>query len=315
MANKRYLQAAQIAAAQRGFQTVFNQQHDQIEDPVRALAMEVSSKAGEESYSWFGDVPGLQEWLDDRPMSKLRAEAMTIDNKDYASGLEVDKNDILDDKLKMVKPKIMTLGRKAALHPGLMIGKMLLNGFDGTVVAWSDGKSYDGLYFFSATHLDAPGAATYNNISTAALAHDSYFEARAVMGSYLDEGAEFGLGIVPSTLVVGPTLERTALEIVGTNQRNDGANVQIENVMKNTAKVMISPALVGSFANYWFLTDLTQPIKPLIYQKREAAIFEAADDPKSNDVFMKKVLKYGASARYGFGYGDPHFCYGSDGSV
>jgi phage major head subunit gpT-like protein len=314
MSSKRYLQAAQIAAAQRGFQTMFNRELDLVEDPVRQLAMEVSSKAGEEQYNWFGDVPGLQQWLDDRPLAKLRAEAMTIENLDYATGLEVDKNDILDDRLAMVKPKIMTMGRKAGMHPGLMLGRMLLNGFDGTVVSWSSGLSYDGLFFFSASHVDG-ASATYSNLGTAALAHDSYFTARAVMGSYLDEGGEYSRGIVPNVLVVGPTLERTALEIVGTEHRNDGSNVQIENVMRETARVMISPALVGSYANYWFLCDLTAPIKPLIYQKRESATFQSADDPKSNDVFMRKVLKYGVDARYGFGYGDPHYAWGSDGTT
>lgn len=316
MGSARYLQAAQIAAAQRGFQTVFNSVHSQVEDPAVKLAMEVSSQAGSEEYDWFDDVPGMQRWKDSRPLSKLQAAAMTIVNNDHGVGIEVHKNDILDDKLQKIRPKIQKLAIKAKLYPGLMLGRMLLNGFDGSVVADSDGKSFDGVQFFSASHPAGVGSSnTYDNLDTAALSHDSYFAARAAMGSYLDEGGEYSLGIVPTTLVVGPTLERTALEIVGAKSRNDGANVLIDNVMSATASVLISPALIGSYANYWFLCDLSSPMKPLIFQKRQDVVFSAAADPSSESVWLKKKLLYGVDARYGFGYGDPHTAYGSDGTA
>lgn len=310
---RRYLEAAKIAAAQRGFQTSFNSIIAGIEDPIKALAMVVPSTAGEESYNWFEDVPGLRRWLDDRPLSKLAAQNMTIENLDYASGLEVDKNDIMDDKLRMIQPRIAMLAQKAGLHASYLIGQWLLNGFDGTILTDSDGLSFDGEFFFSASHPYGKGL-SYDNADTAALTHNAYFAARSNMASYVDTTGKYGLGIRGTTLVVGPSLERTALEILTTNLRNDGSNVQIDNVMKDSARVMISDALVGSYVNYWFLCDITKPIKPLIYQTRQEVIFEAADDPKSDDPFMRRRLKYGASARIGIGYGEPHYCYGSTGA-
>jgi phage major head subunit gpT-like protein len=313
---KRYLEAAQIAAAQRGFQTLFNSIIAGIEDPVKQLAMIVPSDANEEEYDWFEDIPGLRRWLDDRPLAKLAAKRMRIENLDYASGLEVDKNDIADDRLRMIQPRIAMLAQKAGLHASYLIGQWLLNGFDGTVLTDSDGKSFDGQYFFSAAHPYGKGL-TYDNLETAALAHDSYFTARSNMASYVDTTGKYALGIRGTTLVVGPSLERTALEILESKVRSDGqtSSVQIDNVMAGTAKLLISDALVGSYVNYWFLCDLSKPIKPLIYQPRQEPIFEAADDPKSDDPFMRRRLKYGASARIGIGYGEPHYCYGSNGTT
>lgn len=315
MPGPRYLQAAKIEAANRGFQAAFNSVHETTEDPLRVLAMEILSTSPSEEFDWFGDVPGLSRWRDDRPLSKLRAESMNVPNKDYASGLEVGKNDIADDKLGKIMPRIQTLAAKAKISPGQILGQMVLNGWAGGIVAESDGKSYDGKFFFSAAHTDGDSAA-YSNIGTAGLGHDSYFAARVVMQSYMDESGLFNYMVDPDVLIVGPSLARTAKEIVEAENRAVGGSettTQIQNVQRGSARVLISPTFVGSYAAYWALADLRQAMRPLIFQIRQRVAFEAL--VTGDQVFMQKKLKYGADARWGFGYGDPHMLWGSNGTT
>jgi len=325
MPNKSYADAAQIEAAQYGFQTLFNSVHDQFEDPVKMLAMEIASNADTESYDWFGDVPGLSEWISSRPLGGLRADNMKIGNFPFASGIRIKKWDILDDKMGKIAPRIATLAQKAALAPGYLIGHMLLKGHAAITAAdvelrdpvW-DGTAYDGLSFFNAAHLHEPESSyTYSNVGTAALAHDSYNAARVVMKSYKDNSGKFSLRVDPRTLIVGPSLERTAREIVHANIRSDAetSSVGIDNVMQGSAEVLVVDALSGSYAAYWALADLSKPLRPFIWQVRDTISSSSAVSPDNTEMFNKADMLFGAEARWGFGGGAPIMLWSSDGTT
>lgn len=53
----------------------------------------------------------------------------------------------------------------------------------------------------------------------------------------------------------------------------------------------------------WFLLSTTRPLKPLIYQERQAFQFVSLDKPDDPNVFMKKELLYGVDGRANVGYG------------
>ena len=309
------LEKAKIAASQISFSTVFNDRLQLGPEPIEELAMEVTSTGDTEQYNWLGDVPGLTEWLDDRKLSRLRAEKYSLTNKDWSSGIVVDRNEILDDKLGMVRPRIQMLADKARKHPGKILVECLLNGFSGTAFpSLGNGKGYDGVLFFSASHQDGAGP-TQSNTSTNALTHANFNTARVAMQSLVDEES-YPLDIEPNLLIVGPSKAKTAREIVQSKlvvlTAGDGA---VENVLADgDVRVMVSKRLVGSYANYWFLADTSQPVKPLILQRREPVRFDAVDSMDSEDVFMRRRLKYGASDRKMVGYGLWQFIYGSTGA-
>ena len=313
MASKQLLESAQIAAAMRGFQTAFDSTIAQYQDPITQLAMQIQSSADTEEYDWIGDVPGLQEWLDGRPYSKLTAKMMRIVNRQFASGLKVKRTDIINDKLGMVMPRINSLAQKAAQFPSWMLGQMLLNGHAGVagLVDWSDGKSWDASYYFVATH--PWGSSTYSNVGTAALALASLKAAVVVMTSYVDEEGRYPLGVRPTHLIVGPSLEWTARSLVApVTTIVDTSAIAIPNPYAGM-QVIVSPTFVSTYAAYWCLADLSQPIKPLIQQNREAPRFTSLTD---GDLAMDEdIFKYGADGMWGFGYGEPHYCWGSDGTT
>ena len=72
-----------------------------------------------------------------------------------------------------------------------------------------------------------------------------------------------------------------------------GANASVSNVI-------IDGAYVGE---PWFLLDVSRSLKPLIYQERKKPQFVAMDNPNDEQVFTKKLFRYGVDLRANVGYG------------
>jgi len=67
----------------------------------------------------------------------------------------------------------------------------------------------------------------------------------------------------------------------------------------------------GGTGTPWFLIDDTRALKPLIFQEREKFQFVAKDDPKDDNVFMRKEYVYGVDGRRNVGFGFWQFAWGS----
>lgn len=62
----------------------------------------------------------------------------------------------------------------------------------------------------------------------------------------------------------------------------------------------------------WYLLDTSQPLKPLIFQMREAPELVVHDDPKvHSSVFMRKEILYGVDYRGNAGFGLPQLAHRS----
>lgn len=59
----------------------------------------------------------------------------------------------------------------------------------------------------------------------------------------------------------------------------------------------------GGAGTPWFLLDTTRPLKPLIYQERQAFGFAALDRDTDENVFMRKEYIYGTDGRANAGFG------------
>lgn len=67
----------------------------------------------------------------------------------------------------------------------------------------------------------------------------------------------------------------------------------------------------GGSGTPWFLLCTNKPVKPIIYQEREAFTFVSKDDPKDDNVFMNRQYLYGTDGRCNVGYGFWQMAYGS----
>ena len=293
--------------------TMFNGALDEVpDDPVEQLAMVIPSSTKTEEHGWLGTVPGFSEWKGDRKLGTLRADGFQLTNRSWANGLRLLRDSIVDDRWGIVRPKIQMLAKKARRHRGKYIVEVMANGFDGARPETGDGRSYDGAFLFSDDHQDGDGP-RQSNLGEGPLTHETYAQARRQMRKLVDEEGD-PLDIEPSHLLVGPDLEDAAREIL----ENDVRIVQgvaVKNIYRGSTKLLVSPRLIGPWASYWFLADLTQPVRPMVLQIRQEIQFNALDDMSSDAAFMRKEFKFGADARYVVGPGMWQFIYGSKGEA
>ena len=57
------------------------------------------------------------------------------------------------------------------------------------------------------------------------------------------------------------------------------------------------------------MMDLSQPVKPIIFQNRKPITWAGLDKDTDYEVFMRRTIYYGVEARFAFGYGDWRLAY------
>ncbi|MDQ3295080.1 MAG: Mu-like prophage major head subunit gpT family protein [Myxococcota bacterium] len=300
--------SANIEAARVGFHAAFLEQLGLVEkNPLEDLFIEVDSSTGLEEWDWLGDVPDFEEWKGDRFLADLEAFKLRIANKDWASGIRVHQNQIKDDKLGLIQPKISQLARKARTHRIRLMVKLLINGFDG--LAYPDvgnGLAYDGKFFFDATR------ASGSNKLTVALSAVNLEAAELLLQSQASYDGTEPLDLMGTHLIIGPKLLASASKILTQDYLASGES----NYLKGRYQIVVSPLLRGAYDDYWFVADLSEPVKPMIFQNREevstsAIVGNQGGTGDSIPRFQRGELWFGAEARYNVGYFEPRLMVGS----
>lgn len=113
------------------------------------LAMNIRSSTSEENYSWLGQNSSLREWIGDKQFNALALSGFALKNRDFEHTIEVDRNDIEDDKIGVLSGAFQMMGQDAALHPDTLLFDLISKG--------ATQLCFDGQPFFSADHLADPG--------------------------------------------------------------------------------------------------------------------------------------------------------------
>jgi phage major head subunit gpT-like protein len=289
-----------LAAMFRGFSVIYQEAWQQAPSHYLRVATEVPSQTSEEQYGWLGTLPRFREWVGDRVLQSLKASDYTIKNKSYENTIEIDRDDIEDDKLGIYKPALQMMADQSKTHPDELVFAAMLAGFttacfdgqyffdtdhpielaDGTMGTWSNHQGGAGTPWFLLDvrrplkpiifqkrkdytpvamtdetdesvfmrkkfryGVDARVNVGYGlphlaYASKQTLDVTNYSAARASMASTKgDKGKP--LAINGNLLVVPPSLEKAALEVVKADRNANGAT----NVMQGTAEVMVCPWL------------------------------------------------------------------------
>lgn len=289
-----------LSKAAKSFRALFFEQLSSRPGTWQQLAMRVDSSAPEETYAWLAGFGHMREWVGERVIRAMRAHGFTIRNLDWEYTIAVSRNDLLFDKLSLVRPRIEQMADAAARHRDQLVADLLLNGFTQTC--------YDGQYFFDTDHPDGRGG-VQSNRSNRILSPAAYREAYAQMQSLTNEEGE-PLEITPTHLVVPPQLRATALEILKAERLSNGAT----NIDRDSAELIVLPRLAKQ-PTYWYLLDLSRPIRPFIVQIVKDMEFVAKEDPSDDHVFMRKEFLYGVDCIDNAGYGLWQLAFGSTGET
>lgn len=276
----------------------------QVDDSIAdQIATVVNTTLPVQKYAWLGATPPMREFIDERRPQGMAAFAVTIEDKVFESTIAVDRRAIEDDQLDLIRLRVRDLASRVSQHRHQIVVQALTAG--GT------GIGYDGVTFFNTAHPGA-GATTYSNTTTSVLSATALGDAVASMMALPDESGT-PLGIVPDTLVVGPKKMWEAIELVespvvvykSTTSTGTPPSDYV-NAFRGRLRLVVSPYIMGTAENAWFLLDTKRPIKGVILQQRSdvPVEFSALDSTNGNEAaFLRDRFHYGVRARYNVGYG------------
>lgn len=272
----------------------------------RFADLKTSSRASE-VYYWTDLIQQMRLWFGDRVAQSIAARAYLLANNDYEITLEVGRNRINDDAAGVFSG----LGEKIAVSAGRWPDQLMTNALkNGDTTAL---QAYDGLPFFSASHLinlDDPNSGVQSNLFTTAgsgatlLTSANVAIVRAALRGWLGANNQ-PIGVIPDLIQVPTSLEIAAKQInsaattapaVATGQ--NAPNVQQTNVLEGLADTFVNPYL--SSAQQWYMHDTKNVgamLKAFIFQLRQKQTYTvrmAANDPS---VWDRKVYLHGVDAR------------------
>lgn len=114
-----------------------------------------------ETYAMTGATPGMREWVNERLLSALREDKITIHNIPFEGSFTVPMDDLRRDKTGQYRVRAGELGARAGWqHWHKLMTPLLVEGDNSTY-----GTSYDGQYFFDTDHV-VGDSGTIKNILT-----------------------------------------------------------------------------------------------------------------------------------------------------
>lgn len=279
---------------------------------ISKIATVVPSGTAIENYPMGAFLDTIRKWVGPRQLGAFLARNLQVTNDDYEATIGIPANAIADDMVGIYGNVAEGKGKQCqALWIKLVFDALAANG------NWLDSSAF---FYASRTF----GSSTINNYTTSALTEDNFDTAYQAMISFTGYDGE-PLGIIPDLLVVGPALRKTAFDILkGQNKIVHGGkgsvSVPVDNPNKGVCDFMVSPYLVGTRANYWFLMCTTGVVMPILVQKRKEGPLVALDKPTDPNVFFGTVdgksavpggvYVYGAHYRGAAALSLPHLCYG-----
>jgi len=275
------------------------------------IATIINTTMPAQKYAWLGATPPMREFVDERRPGGMNAYSVSIEDKTFEASIAVDRRAIEDDQLELIRMRIKDLAVRVASHRHQIVIESLIGGFTT--------NGYDGVTFFNTAH-PIPNGATYGNRTTAALSATSLAEAISAMMLTPDDVGQ-PLGIVPDTLVVGPKLAWTAIELLESpvvvykgNSSDQAPSTPYINAFHGKLSLIVTPFLNGTSDDYWYLLDTKRPIKGVILQQRSdvPVEFSALDNSTPSEAaWMRDRYYYGVRARYNVGYGLWQTAYGA----
>jgi phage major head subunit gpT-like protein len=272
------------------------------------FATTIPSGTEQNVYGWM-DLLGskMRQWLGERYIRNVVSRGYVLANQLFELTMEVPRTKIEDDQYGLYAKRMWMLGREAKLWPDDQVFNALINGGAATSLC------YDTLPFFSNAHpIDPSGETTatlQSNDLGLALTGANFATALATGKAY--KGRDNApLGVFASAkplLIVGPTLEKTARDLISSNFFSPvatygaaAASAPSDNTYMGVADFLVAPWITSATA--WYLIDRSFGLMPFVWQLRLAPQIQTRTADSDEPVFTRDSLQWGARARGVAGY-------------
>lgn len=255
------------------------------------IAMAVPSSTRINTYGWMARLLKMRRWAGPRVIQNLNTHAYQLENDPYEMTVGVDKHDFSDDNLGVYGPLISEMGRVGRKWPDQLVKAALQAG--------KVNLGFDGVAFFSASHPLDPAGVQSNllDVASGALDETSWNLVRTTMAGYTGEDGE-PLGIMPNVVIVPPSRELAAKKLFTALYGASGSS----NVQQGEAQIIVIPELDNEPA-VWYAAYTSGPVKPLVFQQREAVSLVSKTAPTDDNVFSQRKFLWGLEGRGAVGYG------------
>jgi len=256
----------------------------------------IKSNSNEEKYWVPESLPGLKEWIDERHFGDFTDDFLTVVNKDWDSGLTVDRNTIDDSREFLggnVEMWVKTLVTAYKDFPDQLLQADLT----------ANGNAWDGTAFFATSRstIDT-GSNTIDNLYTGTSSTTySYAEfeadfvgAKTALLGFRDKNNRAMNKAAQLVALVPQHLEDLANQLLSDRaDRIYDGTAEKSNIYKGTAEVMVNWEQTTTTDNDWYLINKRAPFKPFLIQDRKNVEWNVWDDK------MSKMIKYGMDFRMG----------------
>lgn len=306
-----------LAHLERGIRTGFLKGQKSYNSMRGVFTREVGSDGAYEDYTDFGDAPwpvanagktgaggtdaetgrikvGVMDSGRSVRVVGIDERSMKVYNVDWEIVVGLDHNAINDDRTGDLITWATGAGQNFQKHMDYLCFSALNAGDANTY-----GLCYDGLTLFNNSHVD-PGAeytTAQDNVYGLTLSLDNFKTVKIAAAKFLDgRGVPFGLN--HNLLIVPPDLEYEAAQITQNREAYDTANREM-NPYAGNVRAMVAP---GGWLDTtaWFLMDVSQVVKPINLQMRQAPQLVQWDD----ETQAAGIRYYKWHARYQVFYGD-----------
>ena len=250
----------------------------------------------------------MREWGTGRVARGVNTESYSIENLKYEATLEVDRDEIADDKTGQIRVRVAELAERAATHKDYLIAQLLINGESAGF------NGYDGVSFFNTGHVSGASGSQSNKMEAdAADPNDPTTDEfgaglRATIGTMMgfkdDQGDPMAMSATGLVCVVPTTMYLAALEAVSATVVSSTTNV-----LSGAARVIAFPWLTDQ--SKWYLLKADGVVRPFIFQDRERVEFTSLTED-SDEGFRREKFLYGVRARYRLAYGYWQFAVRTD---
>lgn len=222
-----------------------------------------------------------------------------ITNKTYSKGISISKELFEDEQYPIMKNMASALGKSAKLTMEQLAANLLNYGFVTTYNTAGDGYA-----LFSASHTNPAGkGGTWSNIMTAADLSISTLKAGITQLETTESESGHPLAIKAKKLVVSPSDQFAAMQLLQSSHIPNSANNDINPVNGWGIQLVVNHFLTDTDA--WFLIC---DQSPLIFQMRAAFdITKDVDTNTQNALFLGRF-------RAGLGFNNPRGIVGNAGA-